>query len=295
MSWRSLALEWRDEATRLIPRRAVLAAGVVLSAGARAEERDPVVVWQTGEGGRTDPFVSWVVEVMRARHGIMLRRAAPDEPADLATTDRPAPAIAWRQTQFCLLHTGAPAPASLVAWLAWAKRNPGRSTHAPVTTPQGMAFFAQALHELAPDPALLRGPILHDAPLNALAIWYARLRPLLWRGGATVPFPGAPTWSLLHRGEIDIAATCHAGEAAFGQAQQALPDDAQCSGLTHGAILRRQCAVFASRPAERVARFLGSAQAQAHAQSVVGPAMLISPALPPLHPAWIQALAAAYS
>ncbi len=277
----------------MIPRRAVLAAGVVLTARVRASERDQVVTWQTGEAGRTDPFVSWVTEVMRARHGILLRRAAPNEAADLTTTDGPT-GVVWRQTQFCWLHTGAPAPVDIAAWVAWAARNPGRSTHAPVTTPQGMAFFAQALHELAPDPALLRGPILYDAPLDALAIWYARLRPLLWRGGATLPFPGAPTWSLLHRREIDMAATCHAGEAIFGRAQQALPDDAQCSGLTHGAILRRQCAVFASRPAERVARFLGSAQAQAHAQSLAGPATLISPALPPLHPAWIQALAGAY-
>ncbi len=66
--------------------------------------------WHTAEAGRTDPFVSWTIEVMHARFGLRVRRAPDLAGADVLTVGRTAP--------FCAMPTPGcrdPAAARLLA------------------------------------------------------------------------------------------------------------------------------------------------------------------------------------
>ena len=259
-----------------VPRRDVLAAGAALAVtrrgGATASES---VTWHVGPGdGRTDPFQSWVREIMQSRFGSTVRLQAGRDGADLVTEDKPGPSrFAWRVAQLGLAYDAARLsrpPASLGELL---QRCPDRVA---LTAPAYLALLQQALYAVSPDPALLRRAVISPAIVAKAAAW---------RRGLT-PQPAA--WRLLRDGQVDfvIALTPLAPAIASGLA----PATAAWAGLAGGSVTLEWFAACEGRnpAAQRLARLLRSARYHRPELGFMEP--LPGPALPAVHLAWLDAV-----
>ncbi|MEY2689449.1 MAG: hypothetical protein RL375_3648 [Pseudomonadota bacterium] len=154
-------------------------------------------------------------------------------------------AVPWRMAQIVFIHDSArlrnPAelPRSAPALLDWARRHPGRFTHAEVSNYMGSTFLKQVLLDLVPDPAALQ-----QAPTDAsfgqltapLWTWYEQLRPLLWRQGRQFPANGSAQRQLLNDGEIDITISFDPYEAAVAARAGLLPATARTFTFSKGTI-----------------------------------------------------------
>jgi putative thiamine transport system substrate-binding protein len=148
----------------------------------------------------------------------------------------------WRRAQIVFVYDGkrvADPPRSVPRLLAWAKRNPGRTTHPSVRNFLGVTFLKQALYELVPDPAVLQKPAT-DAdfgPVTApLWAWYDELRPALWRQGTQFPENGPAQRQLMNDGEIDLMISFNPAEAAVAQAAGQLPESVRTVVFDRGTI-----------------------------------------------------------
>lgn len=150
----------------------------------------------------------------------------------------------WRLAQVVFVYDSGRTPSdtlprSIPQMLDWAKAHPGRLTHPNVSNFLGATFLKQALYELVKDPAVLQKPATDQnfdevsAPLWA---WYDAIRPLLWRKGEEYPETGAAQLQLLADGEIDLAISFNAAEAAVGINSGTLPATARVYVLDKGTI-----------------------------------------------------------
>jgi len=148
----------------------------------------------------------------------------------------------WRRAQIVFVYDSkrvADPPRSVAALLAWARRNPGRTTHPGVRNFLGATFLKQALHELTPDPAVLQLPATdaNFAPVTApMWAWYDALRPALWRRGEQFPENGPAQRQLLNDGEIDLMVSFNPAEAAVAQSAGQLPDTVRTVVFERGTI-----------------------------------------------------------
>ncbi|HEY0204574.1 MAG TPA: ABC transporter substrate-binding protein, partial [Acetobacteraceae bacterium] len=190
-------------------------------------------------------------------------------------------AAPWRMAQIvfiCDSNRQPSPPRTMRAMAEWAAANRGRLAHPTARNFLGATFLKQALHELAPDPAVLQQPAtdagfaVAAAPLWA---WYDALRPNLWHGGRQFPENGPATRNLLNDGEIDLMVSFNPAEAATGIAAGLLPPSARAYVLDGGTIGNASFVAIptnASAPegAQVVANFLLSPEAQARAQDLRG-------------------------
>jgi putative thiamine transport system substrate-binding protein len=136
----------------------------------------------------------------------------------------------WRLAKFVFNYDTARVatpPATLAAFPEWAAAHPGRFTHPHPSDFIGATFLKQALVELAPDPEVLSKPVT-DATFEATTAplwdWYDRLRPNLWRGGASYPENQSVLQQLLNDGEVDIGLSFDPASAAAAIRQGLLPE-----------------------------------------------------------------------
>lgn len=204
-------------------------------------------------------------------------------------------AVPWRMAQVAFIADGARVPdppRSMAALVAWARANPGRTTHPHVRNFMGVTFLKQALYEVAPNPALLLRPATEAAlrpAADALWAWYDRLRPHLWRGGRQFPENGPAQRPLMLDGELDLYITFNPSEAAVAIANGQLPATARPFVLEGGTIGNTSFVAIPynagnAAAAMVAADFLLSAEAQAQAADprVLGsPTVLDLAALPP--------------
>ena len=148
----------------------------------------------------------------------------------------------WRRAQVVFVYDGKRVqdpPRSVPDLLRWAKEHPGRLTHPSVRNFLGSTFLKQALHELAPDPAVLQRPATDEsfaavtAPLWA---WYDALRPVLWRQGRQFPENGPAQRQLMNDGEVDMMISFNPAEAAVSINAGLLPDTVRTSVFAKGTI-----------------------------------------------------------
>ncbi|MBK6854436.1 MAG: ABC transporter substrate-binding protein [Burkholderiales bacterium] len=154
-------------------------------------------------------------------------------------------AVPWRMAQIVFIYDSArlrnPAdlPRSAPALLDWARRHPGRFTHAEVSNYMGSTFLKQVLLDLVADAALLQQPPT-DASFaqitTPLWAWYEQLRPLLWRQGRQFAANGSAQRQLLNDGEIDITISFDPYEAAVAADAGLLPASARTFTFSKGTI-----------------------------------------------------------
>ncbi len=165
-------------------------------------------------------------------------------------------------------------PRSVVEFVDWERRHPGRVTHPSVRNFLCATFFKQALYELAPDPAVLQRPATDEsfaavtAPLWA---WYGQLRPLLWRRGAQFPDNGPAQRQLMNDSETDLMISFNPSEAAVSISAGLLPDTVRTVVFAKGTIGNTSFVAIPYNAASRegamvVANFLLEPATQAHAQ-----------------------------
>ncbi len=186
-------------------------------------------------------------------------------------------AVPWRMAQVVFVHDSVRVPAppkSIPAMLAWARANPGRTTHPNVRNFMGVTFLKQALYELAPDPAALLSPATDDTlrpAADALWAWYDALRPNLWRRGTQFPENGPAQRPLMMDNEIDLFITFNPSEASTAIATGELPASARSYVLERGTIGNTSFVAIPHNAANKAAAmvvsdFLLGPQAQAQAQ-----------------------------
>jgi putative thiamine transport system substrate-binding protein len=185
----------------------------------------------------------------------------------------------WRMAKIVFVHDSKrvkETPDSVAAFLVWAKKNPGRTTHPNVKNFLGSTFLKQALFELVPDPAVLQKPAT-DANFaevtKPLWAWYDELRPNLWRKGSQFPENGPAQRQLLNDGEIDILISFNPSEAAVSAQSGLLPESVRTFVFKRGTIGNTSFVAIpfnanAKEGAMVVANFLLEPATQAHAQNV---------------------------
>jgi putative thiamine transport system substrate-binding protein len=185
----------------------------------------------------------------------------------------------WRWAQVVFVYDSkrmrAP-PRSMIELLAWAKQHPGRITHPSVRNFLGVTFLKQALHELAPDPAVLQMPATEEnfaATTVPLWAWYDALRPFMWRKGRQLPENGPAQRQLLDDGEIDMMISFNPTEAAVAIRSGTLPDTARTLVPAGGGIGNTSFVAIPFNAANKegamvVANFLLEPATQAYAQDV---------------------------
>jgi putative thiamine transport system substrate-binding protein len=184
----------------------------------------------------------------------------------------------WRMAQIVYAYDAArlkSPPRSIPAMLAWARQNPGRTTHPRIRNFLGSTFLKQALYELVDDPKILLAPATDAEFARATAPlwrWYDELRPLMWRKGEQFPETGPAMRQLLADGEIDIMIAFNPNEATTAIAKGTLPATVRTFVLEKGTI--GNCSFVAipynaAHPegAMAVANFLLSPESQAHAMN----------------------------
>jgi putative thiamine transport system substrate-binding protein len=185
----------------------------------------------------------------------------------------------WRRAQVVFVHDSKRVPAaprSVTELLEWAHKNPGRLTHPGVRNFLGATFFKQALYELAPDAAVLQGPVSDanfTATTAALWSWYDALRPLLWRQGRQFPENGPAQRQLLNDGEIDLMVSFNPAEAAVAIVNGLLPPTVRTTVFAKGTIGNTSFVAIPYNAAHKegamvVANFLLEPATQARAQDI---------------------------
>ncbi|MDQ7250576.1 ABC transporter substrate-binding protein [Dongia sedimenti] len=183
----------------------------------------------------------------------------------------------WGMAQFTFFYDSARIPApprSMPTLLVWAEQNPGRFTYPAPPDFIGTTFLKQALHELTPDPAVLRRPsdpaqfATVAAPLWA---YLDRLHPALWRAGRTFPESTTAQRQLLNDGEVDLYMAFNPADASSAIAQQLLPDTVRAFVPEAGSIANTHFLAIpfnanAKAGALVAANFLLSPEAQARKQ-----------------------------
>lgn len=168
-------------------------------------------------------------------------------------------------------------PASIPAFLAWAKAHPGRFTYPAPPDFIGSTFLKQALIELTPDAELLQKPAPGEAAfVTATApLWtyLEALHPALWRGGKVFPATGTAQLQLLDDGELDIAISFYPSDAASLILNDRLPETARVFVLDGGTIGNTHFVAIPYNAANKegamvLANFLMSPEAQARKQSL---------------------------
>jgi len=186
---------------------------------------------------------------------------------------------------------------------------------------------------LADDPAAFAAPPADESAFAALTAplwdWLDRLHPHLWRGGDVFPTGYPALRQLMNDGEIDVMMAFNPGEASSAISQGLLPETARTFVLDGGSIGNTHFLAIpynASAPAAAmvVANFLLSPEAQARKADPTlwgDPTVLdvdrlpaddrapfdalplgvadltpaeLGPILPEPHPAWSEALEAAW-
>ncbi|MGB8624406.1 MAG: ABC transporter substrate-binding protein, partial [Paracoccaceae bacterium] len=185
----------------------------------------------------------------------------------------------WRLAKFVFNYDSARVddpPRSMAAMVDWAAAHPGRLTHPAVSNFMGATFLKQALIELAPDPSVLQQPVTDAAFAAATAPlwdWYDRLRPNLWRGGATYPENQSVQQQMLNDGEVDIAMSFDPASTAAAIKAGLLPATARVFVPEAGSIGNISFVAIPynathSAGAQVVANFLLDPAAQAHMQNI---------------------------
>jgi putative thiamine transport system substrate-binding protein len=186
-------------------------------------------------------------------------------------------AAPWRMAQIVYVYDAARVtdpPRTIVDFVAWSKRHPGRMTHPNVRNFLGATFLKQALYELAPDPSVLKTPETDAnfaAATGPLWAWYDALRPQLWRQGRQFPESGPAQRQLMNDGEIDVMISFNPAEAAVGSAAGVLPASVRTLVLARGTIGNTSFVAIPYNAAHKegamvVANFLLEAATQARAQ-----------------------------
>lgn len=239
----------------------------------------------------------------------------------------------WGLSQLTLAYDGArvPSPPTTLRALGdWIRANPGRFTYPAPPDFLGSGFLKQALHGLAPDPAVLARPVTDtafEAASAPLWAWLADIRPHLWRSGQDHPTSGPDLRRMLADGEVDWYVSFHPADASSAIAQGLVPPTTRTVMFEDGML--GNChfvAIPVTAPAQAgalvVADFLLSPDAQIEklrpdawgddtvlslarlsakdrarfAALPLGPATLPlsarPPALPEPHPSWTTALEA---
>ncbi|MET0344678.1 MAG: ABC transporter substrate-binding protein [Casimicrobiaceae bacterium] len=148
----------------------------------------------------------------------------------------------WRRAQIVFVYDSkrvSDPPRSVSAFLDWAKRNPGRTTHPNVRNFLGSTFLKQALYELTPDATLLQRPATDAnfaAATGPMWAWYDALRPALWRRGEQFPENGPAQRQLMNDGEIDLMVSFNPAEAAVAQNAGQLPESVRTIVFDRGTI-----------------------------------------------------------
>jgi len=183
----------------------------------------------------------------------------------------------WGMAQLSFFYDSARVdapPRSIPALLEWAQANPGRFAYPQPPDFLGSSFLKQAVHELAPDPAVLQQPVSEEAYATAsrpLWAYLDALTPVLWRGGAAYPQGGSRLIQLMADGEIDIAFNFNPNEASNAIANFQLQDSVRGYVLEGGTIGNASFVAIpfnssATAGAMVVANFLMSPEAQARMQ-----------------------------
>ena len=139
----------------------------------------------------------------------------------------------WRLAKFVFVYDSARLtnpPRSMIALGDWAAANPGRFTHPDPSNFMGATFLKQALIEFAADRGVLQVPMTEAAfaaQTAPLWDWYDRLRPQLWRKGATFPKNQSAQQQMLNDNEIDLAMSFDPSSAAAAVEQGLLPKSAR--------------------------------------------------------------------
>jgi putative thiamine transport system substrate-binding protein len=233
--------------------------------------------------------------------------------------------------KFVLFHDSATVPeppASLDGLLAWARAHPGRFTYPAPPDFIGSTFLKHVLHAAVPDPARLQDPV-DAATFDALTggVWERldRVRPHLWRGGATYPASGPALHQLLDDGEVDFSMAFNPAEASNLILEGRLPETVESFVFADGTIANTHFVAIPFNAAHKegamvVANFLLEPEAQARKEDVavwgdptvldlaalesddrarferleLGPATLpsdaLGPSLPEPHPSWMELL-----
>ncbi len=238
----------------------------------------------------------------------------------------------WAMAQVVFWHDTADVaepPRSMAALLEWAAANPGRFTYPQPPDFLGTTFLKQALIELAPDPAVLAGPVEaadYEATTAPLWAFLDALTPHLWREGRAYPATGEAVKPLMADGEVDLAISFSPGAASAAIVNGELPDTVRTYVLDGGTIGNASFVAIpynanAKAGAMVLANFLMSpeaqlrmqdpaylgwgtvlsmdrlapAEAQAFAALDLGIATLspaeLGPALPEPHPSWMTRVA----
>jgi putative thiamine transport system substrate-binding protein len=159
----------------------------------------------------------------------------------------------------------------MAALLDYARANPGRFAYPAPPDFTGTTFLKQALHDLAADPAALAAApddATFEATTAPLWAFLDGLHPALWRGGAAWPASGPQLRAMMADGEVDLAFSFNANEAATAIAGGQLPDTVRAYVFEGGSIGNVHFVAIpfnatAKAGAMAVADFLLSPEAQA--------------------------------
>ena len=148
----------------------------------------------------------------------------------------------WGMAQFVFMHDTeavAEPPRTMAALADWILAHPGRFTYPAPPDFIGTTFLKHVLVESIDDPAILQRPV-EQADFAAVSApmwdWLERVRPALWRSGATYPASGPALQQLLDDGEVDFAMAFHPGEASAAIAAGRLPESVRTFILEDGTI-----------------------------------------------------------
>ncbi len=168
-------------------------------------------------------------------------------------------------------------PASIPAFLDWARAHPGRFSYPAPPDFTGTTFLKQVLSELIPDAAILQleapDPAAFAAATAPLWAYLEALHPSLWRGGTAFPATGTAQMQLLDDSELDIAISFYPSDAASMILNGRLPESARVFVLDGGTIGNTHFVAIpynakAKAGAMVVANFLMGPEAQARKQSL---------------------------
>jgi putative thiamine transport system substrate-binding protein len=237
----------------------------------------------------------------------------------------------WGMAKFVLFHDTARVPQppmSIDDLLAWAEAHPGRFTYPAPPDFIGSTFLKHVLHAALPDPGRLQRPVeALEFDRLTRGVWdrLDRVRPHLWRGGATYPASGQALHQLLDDGEVDFSMAFNPAEASGLIREGRLPATVRSFVFKGGSIANTHFVAIPFNAAHKegamvVADFLLSPEAQARKQDIaywgdptvldlsaldpadrarfagleLGPATLppdaLGPSLPEPHPTWMELL-----